>query len=107
MKNARPTGVRLFAAGFTLRLPADTPYDLQLLAEHVSALLRRHGAVRLSSGRRAWWLTLTASARSGHCTRCLRPLDPAVRFGGEAVACVACASRSVISSHLQSERSAA
>lgn len=107
MRKTHSKGIRLLAAGFTLRLPTDTPYDRQLLGEHVSALLKRHGAVRLSSGRRAWWLTLAAFGKSGHCGRCLRPSEGAVQLGDGDVVCVACASRAVILSQVDNERSAA
>jgi hypothetical protein len=99
--------VRLLAAGLTLSLPDDSPYDRQLMVEHLSALLTRHGAVRLSSGRRAWWLTLTPPSINGDCVRCRRPLDRAVQLPGGAVACVPCASRSIVSDSEKIQRPAA
>jgi hypothetical protein len=106
-REVKTTGIRLLAAGFTLKLPIDTPYDRQLLAEHVSTLLRRHGAVRLSSGRRAWWLKLAAATRSAHCGLCLRPMPRAVHFGAGEIACIACAARAIATFQGASAKSAA
>lgn len=100
-------GVKLLAAGLTMSLPADSPYDRQLMAEHVSVLLKRHGAVRLSAGRRSWWLTLTERAMAGECRQCRRPLERAVELTGGDLACVMCASRSVVSDHARIQRPAA
>ena len=107
MKEVRDGGIRLLAAGFTLKVPVDTPYDRQLLAEHVSTLLRRHGAVRLSSGRRAWWLKLASLAQAARCGYCLRPMRRAVEFADGDVACFACASHAVILSYVSTSKSAA
>lgn len=107
MKEVRDGGIRLFAAGFTLKLPVDTPYDRQLLAEHVSTLLRRHGAVRLSSGRRAWWLRLASTPQAVRCGDCRRPIGRAVQFADGDVACFVCASQAVIRSYAATSKSAA
>lgn len=107
MKESPRRGVRLLAAGLTLSLPADSPYDRQMMVEHLSALLRRHGAVRLRAGRRTWWLTLTSRAVAGDCAQCRRPLERAVQLTGGGVVCVTCASRSVVSDHARLQRPAA
>jgi hypothetical protein len=107
MKETGSKALRVVAAGFTLRLPTETPYDRQLSAEHVAALLKRHGALRLSTGRQASRLTLTTASKSANCPHCLRPLQRAVRLNDREVVCVACAAHSVISPHGQRERSAA
>jgi len=100
-------GVKVLAAGLTLNLAADTPYDRQLVVEHVSALLRRHGAVRLSVGRRAWWLTLARTGTTRECVHCGRALECAVELTGGDLACVPCASRRVVSDHVRIQRPAA
>jgi len=107
MKEVHDAGIRLLAAGSTLTLPVDTPYDRQLLAEHVSSLLRRHGAVRLSSGRRARWLKLASAAQAARCGHCLRPIRRAVQVADGEVACLACASQAVITSYVATSKSAA
>lgn len=99
--------VKLLAAGLTLSLRADSPYDRQLMAEQLVALLKRHGAVRLSAGRRSWWLTLAPRPIPGRCARCRRPLERAVHLAAGDVACVTCAARSVVSDHADRHRPAA
>jgi hypothetical protein len=89
--------VKLLAAGLTLSLPAESPYDRQVMVEQLVGLLKRHGAVRLNAGRRSWWLTLTQRPIPGRCARCRRPLERAVQLAAGDVACVTCAARSVVS----------
>jgi hypothetical protein len=107
MRPHAPKKVQLTVGGGSMTLPADTPYDRQVLADHLAALIRRHGVVRLTAGRRAWWLTLTDRAVQGQCDLCLRPLQYGVRHTGEGLMCIACASRRVIPSEAEREPSAA
>jgi hypothetical protein len=60
--------------GGGLILPAQTPYEQQLLFEHVEASTKRYGHVGLSAKGRHWTISLNAVLRQ-LCTRCPRLLQ--------------------------------
>lgn len=88
-------------------MPAETPYDRELLGDHVGALIRRYGAVRLSSGHCAWWLTMTEGAGAAQCGLCLRPVECGVRHTDGDLMCIDCISRRVIATQVECTPSAA
>ena len=45
-------------AGGGLIVPAQTPYECELLVEHIEASTRRHGYVRLDVNRRHWTISM-------------------------------------------------
>ena len=69
-------------AGGGLILPAHTPYDRQLVFEHVEASAKHHQQVELSARGRHWRILLKAARRElcGGCARSL--LDLAYRRNG-------------------------
>ena len=73
-----------------LILPLRTPYDRQLVFEHVADYTKRHGCVRLTFGRSEWTVAL-ANERSGVCTRCRERPDKLAYMKGERTLCHPCA----------------
>ncbi len=49
--------------GGGLILPVKTPYERELLVEHVEASTKRHGRVRLEVGRDQWVISRQSGAR--------------------------------------------
>lgn len=79
-----------FEGGGTI-LPARTPYDHQLLMEHLEVSTRRHGAIRLELRHRQWSITVN-DGPAEPCTTCTLPADN-VTYRFEALSlCRPCAS---------------
>lgn len=55
--------------GGGLILPAQTPYDRELLIEHVEASTKRHGSIRLEVNRHYWTISVTDALRAV-CAAC-------------------------------------
>ena len=56
--------------GGGLFLPARTPYDRQLLAEHVAARVRSSGQVQVLLEGQRWLVSRSSRRGSGRCGRC-------------------------------------
>ncbi|HVO23769.1 MAG TPA: hypothetical protein VMW56_09085 [Candidatus Margulisiibacteriota bacterium] len=80
-----------FAGGGTF-LPARSPYDRQLLAEHVRERVRAKGQVQVLMGDNLWMMYRKRD-RNTRCARCGVAAPIACHFSGsgEACYCVACA----------------
>ena len=83
--------------GGGLFLPAHTPYDRQLLFEHVEASAKRHGDVRLDWRHQHWTVSLSNGQREV-CAACRRSLNNLMtyRFDG-LILCAWCARKGGIS----------
>ncbi len=80
--------------GGGLIVPAQTPYERQLLCEHAEASTRQHGSVQLSLNGRLWTLSLNAGAREV-CATCAWSLgNLSYRFDGQTL-CARCARRAM------------
>ena len=81
--------------GGGLILPAHTPYECQLLFEHVEASAKQHQHVELTAKGRQWKIGLP-SARRERCAGCLGSLHRrAFRTNGRSL-CVHCARRALM-----------
>jgi hypothetical protein len=70
-------------AGGGLILPAYTPYDRELVFEHIEASAKQHAHMELSAKGRHWTISVR-SARHETCFRCSRSLrDLAYRGNGQ------------------------
>ena len=69
-----PGTAHISFAGGGLILPAQTPYECQLLFEHVEASAKQHEQVELSAKGRNWRIS-RKSARRELCARCCRSLQ--------------------------------
>ena len=80
-------------SGGGLIVPAWTPYERQLLTEHILASVHHKQQVRVSIGRRAWLVEQADEERPIVCSLCDRPINHAVchELGSPAAFCVACA----------------
>jgi hypothetical protein len=63
-------GARVWFHGGSLLLPARTPYERELLLEHVDLSVRRHGRVRLELDERRWHVSRNSFEQSTPCTVC-------------------------------------
>jgi hypothetical protein len=81
--------------GGGLLLPARTPYDRQILTEHVLDRARHSMQVRVVIGRKTWIVERPNAQRSSVCSRCAQPLTSAVlHLSSDAVIyCAWCALR--------------
>jgi hypothetical protein len=62
-------------AGGGLIVPAQTPYERELLVEHIEASTRRHGSVQLEVNRRHWTVVSLSKGHREGCATCSRRLD--------------------------------
>jgi hypothetical protein len=81
-----------FAGGGTF-LPARSPYDRQLLAEHVSERVRTKGQVQVLMGDHLWMVLRNRSAAGTRCPRCGVAVTAACYFRGcgDVGYCITCA----------------
>jgi hypothetical protein len=80
--------------GGGLIVPAHTPYERELLFEHVEASTKRHGDVRFGFNRQQWRISLH-NGRREVCASCSRWLDNLTyRFDGQTL-CGQCARRAL------------
>ncbi|MDX2170428.1 MAG: hypothetical protein SF182_25375 [Deltaproteobacteria bacterium] len=57
-------------AGAALVLPAGTPYERELVAEHLHGVARRRGAVRMRLGAQHWLLVWSRQSCASRCAAC-------------------------------------
>lgn len=91
-----------FAGGGTF-LPARSPYDRQLLAEHVRERVRTKGQVQVLMGDQLWMMYRNRGS-STRCARCGVAAPIACHFSGSGNACfcVVCALEAGVDpAHLQ------
>ena len=82
-------------AGGGLILPAHTPYERQLVFEHIEASAKQHQHVALSAAGRHWTINLDA-ARDEPCAQCFRSMHRlAYRTDGRNV-CGRCVRRALM-----------
>lgn len=81
-----------FAGGGAF-LPARTPYDLQMLVEHVLRLVRASGEVQVLVDDRRWIVHLRSGASTAWCSCCGYSLGSVFYSNGDAkdVCCAECA----------------
>ena len=81
--------------GGGLIVPARTPYDRQLLKEHVLASVQQRRKIRLAVSGKTWLIVQADGECAALCTVCQRPINHAVCYehaaGGAPSYCVACA----------------
>ena len=83
---------RISFQGGGLFLPVKTPYEREVLFEHVDRYAKRHGRVRVELNRREWNVHLS----NGHperCGVCNRGLDNLTYALGGRSLCIVCARR--------------
>lgn len=80
-------------AGGGLFLPARTPYDRQLLREHVRDTVHHKLQMQLNVDDRTWRVELPDDQRTAVCDRCGRPINHAACRRSDAPSgyCIACA----------------
>ena len=83
---------RISFDGGGLFLPAKTPYEREVLFEHVDRYAKRHGRVCVELNRREWNVSVSNS-QPGRCTACERPLDHLTYALGGRSLCLSCARR--------------
>lgn len=74
-------------------LPAKSPYDLELVIEHVDLYAKRHGRVHLELNRRDWLVTMRNGELPGVCTACDQRLDSLTYANGVGRLCGRCVRR--------------
>lgn len=80
--------------GGGLIMPAHTPYERQMLIEHLEVSAKRHGRIRLDMNRRRWTISMNNGAGEV-CTSCTRSRnDLTYRFDGQSL-CRHCARRAL------------
>jgi hypothetical protein len=79
----------LFAGG-GLIVRVQTPYERELLVEHLEAYTGRHGSVRLELNRRQWTVTRDTGHREP-CAACSRRLPKMTYRSDGRTLCGACA----------------
>ena len=85
----------LYPGGLTM-LPAETPYDLQLVSELVGSVVRRSGEVQLGLNGKQWVVKKIDDAEhSGVCVACHLPLRGILYSRQARMLCPKCARREV------------
>lgn len=80
--------------GGGLIIPVHTPYERQMLIEHLEVSTKRHGRIRLDINRRRWTVSMNNGAGEV-CTSCTRgPDNLTYRFDGRSL-CRHCARRAL------------
>ena len=74
-------------------LPARSPYDRQVLAEHVNERVRAKGQVQVLMGDQLWMVHRSRNAAATCCARCGMAVTAACYFSGcgDVGYCIACA----------------
>lgn len=86
---------RISFHGGALFMPLRTPYDREVLFEHVDLYARRHGSVRVEFGRRELTVQNGGPADEPECASCGRHLDALTYILGGRSLCALCARRDV------------
>jgi hypothetical protein len=85
---------RISFQGGALFVPVKTPYDREVLFEHLDLYAKRHGTVRVELNSRNW--TVKAAGDSARvCEVCEKRLDVLTYLLGGRVLCGFCAKRDV------------
>ena len=79
--------------GGGLIVPAQTPYEREMLFEHVEVSTKRYGRVWLDVNRGHWTISLRNGDREA-CASCSRWLNLIYRFDGQTL-CGQCARRAL------------
>ncbi len=80
--------------GGGLIIPVHTPYERQLMVEHVEASTKRHGCIRLEVNRRHWTISMN-NGPGEVCASCTRwPDNLTYRSDGQSL-CGQCARRAL------------
>lgn len=86
-----PEIARICSEGGILSVPASSPYEREVLWEHVQLSLRRHSRVRLELGDRAWLVSRETDGPPERCGACEQPL-PELRCAVDSLLlCLRCA----------------
>lgn len=85
--------VQLSFGGIRVSLPCTTPYEAQLVSDHLQAATRRHGRVELRLGDRAWVVAAQGEACGEQCRSC-HDIDQPVLFGS--LLCAPCSARHLL-----------
>jgi hypothetical protein len=82
-------------SGGGMFLPARSPYDRQVLAEHVVSRVRANGQVQVLIDDQRWMVHQRRSARSACCSQCGYGVDSACYLvsASGSLYCVTCAFR--------------
>ena len=83
---------RIFFQGGGLIVPVRTPYDRELLFQHVEAFAKRHGHVGLELNRNEWTVSLSGTPPEP-CAVCSRQLDALIYSLAGRTICGHCARR--------------
>jgi len=86
---------RISFQGGALFVPAKTPYDREVLFEHLDLYAKRHGTVRVELNRREWTVTKSSVGERSLCADCNRRLDALTYALGGRALCASCARRDV------------
>jgi hypothetical protein len=76
-------------------MPVKTPYDREILFEHLDLYARRHGTVRVELNRRELTVRMMDDEASPLCAACERRLDNLSYALGGRTLCGLCAKRDV------------
>jgi hypothetical protein len=87
---------RISFHGGALFVPVKTPYDREVLFEHLDLYAKRHGTVRVELNRREWLVSSRSDAENApSCTECDRRLEALTYALGGRTLCGFCAKRDV------------
>jgi hypothetical protein len=80
-------------SGGALVLPAQDPYDREVIFEEAEFCARRHGSVGVQLGRKEMRISLTAGEARSACARCRKPVGTTSFIIERLRICSACARR--------------
>jgi hypothetical protein len=86
-----PETARICSEGSILSVPVSTPYEREILCEHVQLSLRRHSQVRLELDERAWLVSRDTNGAGEQCGACEEPLLDLRCAVDSLVLCLRCA----------------
>ena len=86
---------RISFQGGALFVPVKTPYDRELLFEHLDLYARRHGTIRVDLNRRELTVRKTDDQTKPVCSICQRRLDTLTYALAGRTLCGACARKDV------------
>jgi len=82
---------RIAIDGGALYLAASTPYERELMLEHIAQYARRHRQARLELDRHHWLITTPTASPAVVCQRCNEPPRWLAYTEGRRTLCQACA----------------